>query len=365
MVVWQLRSLVGLNNAVIDTTSPTVSSRSEALRCFAIAATGDTGLELSQASADASFRSYWRVQLSDGRTHIIMDAPPDKEDVRPWLDVATRLRTAGVHAPAVLAQDLMRGFLLLEDFGTRTYLPALSDATADALYGDALASLTRMQRNVNTTDLDDYDESRLIAEMELMPEWFLNRHLTYAPTCDEWDVIELAFRSLVDNAHQQPQVFVHRDYHSRNLLVLENNGPGVIDFQDAVRGPITYDLVSLLRDCYIAWPAERVDAWVEGYRQRLNEVGLTNADPRTFRRWFDLMGLQRHLKVLGIFCRLWYRDGKGGYLGDLPLVWRYTREVMALYPEFDALRRVLERCVGDRDLTTPAAANATDSRRGS
>jgi aminoglycoside/choline kinase family phosphotransferase len=316
---------------------------------------GPAILSVEAASADASFRSYWRLRLADGSTRIVMDAPPGQEDVRPWLDVARRLRAAGVHAPAVHGQDPDLGFLLLEDLGDRLYLPVLSEATVGRLYGEAIEALMRMQRGGDTSGLPDYDDARLVAEMELMPEWLLRRHLGVEPACEQWDIIELAFRRLADSALAQPQMFVHRDFHSRNLLITEDNTPGVIDFQDAVRGPVTYDLVSLLRDCYIAWPVQRVDAWVEQYRQRLVDAGATDADPRRFRRWFDLMGLQRHLKVLGIFCRLCYRDGKPGYLADLPRVWHYTREVMALYPEFDELRQLLIAAIAGRDLTVPAA----------
>ncbi|MFB9068444.1 aminoglycoside phosphotransferase family protein [Pseudofulvimonas gallinarii] len=322
---------------------------------------GDAIESVEPASADASFRSYWRVHLADGGTRIVMDAPPDKEDVAPWLDIAGRLRRAGVHAPQVHAADTSAGFLLLEDLGTRTYLPALDDHSVDALYGAALDTLLQMQARADTGGLPDYDEARLVAEMELLPEWFLRRHLGVVPECEEWDTIESAFRMLVDSARSQPRTFVHRDYHSRNLLVLDQGGPGVIDFQDAVLGPVTYDLVSLLRDCYIAWPIDRVDAWVEGYRRRLVEAGLSDADARRFRRWFDLMGLQRHIKVLGIFCRLWYRDGKASYLGDLPLVWRYTDEVMALYPEFEGLRTLLQRWIGGRDLRIPRGRDDTST----
>jgi aminoglycoside/choline kinase family phosphotransferase len=319
--------------------------------------------ELTPASADASFRSYWRVRTPDNATRIVMDAPPDKEDVRPWLDVARRLADAGVHSPEVFAVDAVQGFLLLEDLGNRTFLPELDHDSVHGLYGQALDALATMQVHADCTGLPDYDEARLVAEMELMPEWFLRRHLGWVPSCDQWDVFELAFRRLTENAREQPQVFVHRDFHSRNLLITAQNGPGVIDFQDAVRGPVTYDLVSLLRDCYIEWPIERVDGWVESYRQRLVHAGSIAADARRFRRWFDLMGIQRHLKVLGIFCRLWYRDGKAGYLADLPLVWRYTLDVMALYSEFDALRELLERVVDGRDLAVIAPPHDHGSAR--
>jgi aminoglycoside/choline kinase family phosphotransferase len=243
----------------------------------------------------------------------------------------------------------------MADLGTRLYLPALNEKTVDGLYADALDAMLGMQIRVDAADLPPYDESRLVAEMELMPTWFLTRHLGFTPECDDWDVIELAFRALVSAAVAQPQAFVHRDYHSRNLLIADDNNPGILDFQDAVRGPVTYDLVSLLRDCYIAWPEPRIDAWVEDYRQRLVGAGITDADCATFRRSFDLMGLQRHIKVLGIFCRLWYRDGKAGYLNDLPLVWKYTREVGLRHAEIAPLIGLIERALGERDITLPLA----------
>ena len=318
------------------------------------AALGDSAATLERASADASFRSYWRT-FSDGRTWIVMDAPPDLEDVRPWLEIAGRLENAGLHSPSIRAADAESGFVLMSDLGGTLYLPQLREDSADRLYGDALSALMTMQQRINASDLPHYDEQRLVAEMELLPEWFLQRHLGFTPDCGEWDVIELAFRALANAALRQEQVFVHRDYHSRNLLVVEENNPGILDFQDAVLGPITYDLVSLLRDCYIAWPEARVQAWAESYRQRLIAAGMTQVDEATFRRGFDLMGLQRHIKVLGIFCRLWYRDGKAGYLNDLPLVWKYTREVGSRYPETAPLVALLERVLGSRDITLPLA----------
>ncbi len=203
-----------------------------------------------------------------------------------------------------------------------------------------------MQMRVPSQDLPAYDEQRLTAEMELMPTWFFERHLGFTPSCEQWDVIELAFRALLDSAGRQTQAFVHRDYHSRNLLISESDQPGILDFQDAVHGPITYDLVSLLRDCYIAWPDERVEAWVEDYRQRAEAAGLATGSPAQFLRAFDLMGLQRHIKVLGIFCRLYYRDGKSGYLDDLPLVWEYTRRIGWKYPETRPLIELIEHAIG-------------------
>jgi aminoglycoside/choline kinase family phosphotransferase len=319
-------------------------------------ALGTPGLTLVSASSDASFRSYWRT-LGTTPSWIVMDAPPEREDVRPWIEVAQRLRAAGLAAPEVRAQNLDEGFLLISDLGTRLYLPALDEHSVDRLYGDALDALQTLATRVDATGLPHYDEQRLVAEMELMPTWFLQRHLGYTPECEQWDVIESAFRVLQRSAESQPQVFVHRDFHSRNLLlpVRDGDGPGIIDFQDAVRGPVSYDLVSLLRDCYIVWPEARVYDWVEGFRQRLVEAGVVQADAARFRRWFDLMGVQRHLKVLGIFCRLWYRDGKAGYLGDLPRVWDYTRDVGSRYEEIAPLIALIARAIGARDLTRAAA----------
>lgn len=327
--------------------------RLDALQRFAARHLGDDQVQPQPASADASFRSYWRVH-SGGRSYILMNSPPDKEDAGPWLDVARRLRAAGLNAPEVFAADREAGYILMSDLGTRLYLPELHEASVDALYGDALAALARMQAHVDTDGLPDYDHARLLTELELMPTWFLQRHLGLTPSCDNWDVIELAFDRLLHGALAQPRRFVHRDYHSRNLLLVEGANPGIIDFQDAVRGPLTYDLVSLLRDCYIAWPRERVLAWAESHRLALRAAGITDADASTWKRWFDWMGLQRHLKVLGIFCRLWYRDGKSGYLNDLPLVLRYTLAVADEYDELRPFAEWLRRMVGERDLTRPA-----------
>jgi len=308
-------------------------------------------LQLVSASSDASFRSYWRT-VGAAPERIVMDAPPEREDIGPWLAIAERLQRAGLNAPRVLAQDLVNGFLLISDLGNDLLLPALNAASVDHHYSEAMRAVLRMQTAMNASDLPVYDESRLVTEMELLPTWFLQRHLGMDIACEQWDVIELAFRALLTNAQAQPQQFVHRDFHSRNLMLSEH-GLGIIDFQDAVRGPLTYDLVSLLRDCYIEWPQSQVEDWVEAYRKQAVNAGLTSADPTRFLRWFDLMGLQRHIKVLGIFCRLWYRDGKAGYLGDLPLVWRYTREVGRRYSEVAPLIDLIETAVGERDITQP------------
>ena len=335
----------------------TDSSRSLALHAFVAHALDSPAFALSPASADASFRSYWRVQSAQ-RTWVVMDAPPPQEDIRPWLDIGTRLRGAGLHAPEVFASDAARGFVLMEDLGTRTYLPELSDANADVLYGDALDALLRMQRDVDAHDLPVFDATRTIPEMELFGEWFLRRHLAFTPSCDQWDVIEHALRLIANAADEQPRRFMHRDYHSRNLLIATHDNPAIIDFQGAMHGPIAYDLASLLRDCYIAWPIERVHAWVEQYRQRLVAAQLINVDGAQFRRWFDLIGLQRHIKVLGIFCRLWYRDGKPGYLADLPLTLDYVLSVARRYPPLADFCTLLQRAVGERDIAQASRAPA-------
>ncbi len=323
---------------------------------------GNRDITVEVASADASFRSYWRVRAG-ARSLIVMDAPPPQEDIRPWLNIGARLRAVGLHAPEVFAADAEHGFVLMEDLGTHTYLPELNDANVDVLYDDALDALLVMQTQVDANDLPHFDATRTIPEMELLGEWFLQRHLGYAPSCNEWDVIEAALRLIAGAADEQPRRFMHRDYHSRNLLVADQKNPaviapgflnpGIIDYQGAMLGPIAYDLASLLRDCYIAWPIERVDVWVEQYRQRLVAAGLVTVDGAHFRHWFDLIGLQRHLKVLGLFCRLWYRDGKAGYLADLPLVLNYVMTVTRLYPQLVDFSNLLQGAVGNRDITRP------------
>ncbi|MBA8884251.1 aminoglycoside phosphotransferase family protein [Dokdonella fugitiva] len=346
--------------------------RADARRRFAEAAlAADASIE--PASADASTRSYWRVHSPGAPARILMDAPHDAAELEAWLDVGARLRAAGLHAPEVLAVDRAEGFVLMEDLGTRTYLPELDAHSADRLYGDAFDALLRMQVHVDTSGLPAFDRGRLVTEMELLPEWFLQRHLGYAPECEEWDVIEAAFTFLAHAALEQPRTFMHRDYHSRNLLVCGEaadthavgglhllTSPGIVDFQGAVAGPITYDLASLLRDCYIEWPQERIAGWVAAYRERLRHAHLIGieVDGARFRRWFDLVGLQRHVKVLGLFCRLWYRDGKAQYLGDLPLVWRYVAQVAHGYPELAAFVALLERALGERDITRPREPDA-------
>ncbi|MEO8809816.1 MAG: phosphotransferase [Rhodanobacter sp.] len=326
----------------------------------------DASLTLESASADASFRSYWRAQHA-GQSWIVMDSPPAQEDPAPWLAIGARLAAVGLHVPAVHAQDLQEGFLLIDDLGDRLYLPALNEDSVDALYGDAMQALLRMQRDVDVSGMQPYDRAFLQRELEIMPEWFLGRHLGLEPTGAQREVLNTAFSVLLASALEQPRGFVHRDFHSRNLLVVDHHqaagigselpSPGVIDFQGALLGPITYDLASLLRDCYIRWDNERVEAWAEEHRRGLQTAHLIGADVgrERFRRWFDLIGLQRHIKVLGIFCRLYYRDGKHEYLADLPRVSDYVIDVAGRYPELAAFTALLGRCAGHRDLRVAAA----------
>ena len=311
-------------------------------------ALADPDATLERASNDASFRSYWRSH-SAGRSWIVMDAPPDREDIRPWLDVASRLARAGVHVPEIQAADPDRGFVVMEDLGDRLFLPELNESTADRLYGAALDALLAMQLRADGSDLPVYDEARLVTEMELMPEWLLKRHLGYTPECEEWDVIESAFRALVNNARLQPQVFVHRDYHSRNLMLLEPSAglganPGIIDFQDAVYGPISYDLVSLFKDAYIRWDEDFILDLLIRYWETAKKLGLpVRAEFADFHRDFEWMGVQRHIKVLGIFARLSHRDGKDGYLADMPLVMDYLRRACKRYRDLGPLLKLLDR----------------------
>jgi aminoglycoside/choline kinase family phosphotransferase len=330
----------------------TTTDRAAARLAWTRATLRDDSLTLQSASSDASFRSYWRTH-HHGQSWIVMDSPPAQEDPRPWLKIGQQLAAAGLHVPAVHAQDLEQGFLLIEDLGNRLYLRELDEHNADALYGDAMDALLRMQTQMDHRDLPPFDREVLVRGLEVMPEWFLGRHLGHTPSCDEWDVLEAAFELIIRNAQEQPRVFVHRDYHSRNLLVVEHNNPGVIDFQGALAGPVTYDLASLLRDAYIVWPRERVEGWVESYRQRLRDAGAISADvdAERFLRWFDLTGMHRHVRVLGQFYRLWYRDGKPGYLADVPRVYHYVVSVARSYPELADFAALIERHAQGRDLT--------------
>lgn len=331
--------------------------RSAARLAWARHATGLPSLDLEPASADASFRSYWRGYV-DGQPVIVMDSPPEKENPAPWVEIGKRLHDAGLHTPTVMVADLEQGFLLIEDLGTRTFLPELNEGTVDALYGEALDALLRMQMHVNTSGLPAFDHAWQTMEMELMPSWLLEKHLGVSLACGDWDVIENAFSTIMRTIAEQPRAFMHRDYHSRNLLVTEERSPGVIDFQGAMSGPITYDLASLLRDAYIVWDNEQVEGWVEAYRLRLLDARMLDetVDTDRFRRWFDLTGLQRHIKILGLFCRLCYRDGKPGYLADLPRVLRYVLDTARRHADTAPLADLIEAKIGGRDIRMASPA---------
>ena len=322
--------------------------RLDQLRNWVREETGWAEFGLAPASEDASFRRYFRV-TPPGESFIVMDAPPDQENVEPYLEIARMLEQAGLHAPRVIARDAARGFLLLTDLGATTYLAQFDKpARAEALYADAMDALVRLQSRGQSMalELPPYDEKLLRFEMSLFTDWLLSRHLGLELSPAETAQLQAVLDRLVENALEQPRVFVHRDYHSRNLMVCEQNNPGVLDFQDAVYGPLTYDLVSLLRDCYVVWPTEQVDAWALAFRGKAAAAGLDVGGGATqFLRWFDLMGVQRHLKASGIFARLWHRDGKPGYLADVPRTLDYILLASARQPVLDDLARLIRERV--------------------
>ena len=300
---------------------------------------------LVPASADASFRRYFRIESKNPkfRTLIVMDAPPQHEPLDAFIKVDLLLSEAGLNVPKILEQNIAEGFLLLNDLGTKTYLAELNHETADPLYKDATHALVLMQKASKPDVLPNYDEALLQRELDLFPEWYLGKHLNAELNAQQTEQLKKSFELLIENNLAQARVYVHRDYHSRNLMVTEQNNPGVIDFQDAVYGPITYDAASLWRDAYIAWPEERVIDWVIKFWEEGRKAGLPMSnDFGQFYRDFEWMGLQRHLKVLGIFARLFHRDGKDGYLKDIPLVLEYAIATANRYIELKPLARILE-----------------------
>ncbi len=312
------------------------------------------------ASNDASFRRYFRVTFKhsvfdqpSGQTFIVMDAPPEKESITSFIEIASSLESTGVNVPHLFAIDENNGFILMFDLGNTAYLSLLSSEQeqANQLYSDAMHALVAMQLGMQpeqNRNLPNYDAERLRAEMLLLPDWYIKVHCQTTLSETEQLILEQAMERLVASASEQPQLFVHRDYHSRNLMVYADDNPGIIDFQDAVIGPVTYDLVSLLRDSYIAWPEDKVYEWVEQYRQMLlKEKILDSVEKEQFVRWFDWMGIQRQLKVVGIFCRLNYRDGKSNYLNDIPQTLDYLLTACGKYSEFDDLLMLLQS-VADR-----------------
>jgi len=317
--------------------------RTEQLRRWLEATLGGSDFSIAPTSDDASFRRYFRIRRGKGQPSLVaMDAPPAKENCQTFVRVAGLFAAAGVHVPAILSQDLKQGFLLLSDLGDTTYLDALDERNAGRLYGQALEALVQIQLASRPGMLPDYDKALLERELRLFPDWYVARQLERELNAPQCETLEKTFSILLENNLAQARVFVHRDYHSRNLMVSEPC-PGILDFQDAVYGPVTYDLVSLLRDAYVAWEEERVIDWAIRYWERARKARLPVAgDFAEFYRDFEWMGAQRQLKVLGIFARLFYRDGKDGYLKNQPPVMHYLRRTCERYNDLAALARLLD-----------------------
>lgn len=310
-------------------------------RAWALQALNLADAHFAPASADASFRRYFRVSAgADAPSWIVMDAPPERENSEPFIRIAGVLQDAGLHVPVVLQWDLQRGFLLLTDLGRQTYLNVLGADNADALFADALRTLIQMQRFAPTQGLPPYDHALLLRELELFAQWFVQRHLQRQWTPEQASDWQAVCEALIDSALAQPQVFVHRDFMPRNLMCSAPN-PGVLDFQDAVRGPVTYDAVCLFKDAFLSWPEDRVRGWLNDYQQQARDAGI--ALPQDFQRALDWMGLHRHLKVLGIFARICHRDGKPQYLQDAPRFVRYVREVATRYAQMSPLLRLFDQ----------------------
>ena len=311
--------------------------------------------QIAPASADASFRRYFRATFADGSSRIVMDAPPAHEDCRPFVHVTRLFERAGTHVPHLYAQDLEQGFLLLSDLGSTTYLQALTPGNARDLYGAATDALLKIQLASCEEELPPYDEALLRRELDLFPEWYVANHLGVTLSDKQRSALETAFRRILDNNLAQPRVYVHRDFHSRNLMYVQSlprdfagadgivPNPGILDFQDAVYGPITYDLASLFKDAYVRWDEAEIMDWLIRYWEKARAAGLpVRADFGEFYRDYEWMGVQRHVKVLGIFARLCHRDGKDGYLKDMPLVFEYLYKACARYVDLKPLQVLLE-----------------------
>jgi len=333
-------------------------SRADARLAFARTTSSDAALELHRASADAGFRSYWRG-VAHGESRIVMDSPPALEDVRPWLAIRDLLDSGGVRVPRVLARDVDAGFLLLEDLGVDTYLHVIDPANADALFDDAITQLLTLQAIECPADLPVYDEALLARELKLFDEWFLGRHLGLTLDCGVLDALDGVYRHLIDAALAQPQVLVHRDYMPRNLMPVAD-GPAVLDFQDAVRGPVAYDATSLFKDAFLSWPSDRVDTWLAHYHARALKAGVPVPSLADFQRDADLIGVQRHLKVLGIFARLHHRDAKPKYIADAPRFMDYLDDVLPRHPALAPLARILDTHVRPAQAARDARAQAND-----
>ncbi len=306
---------------------------------------GTSAFNLKPASEDASFRTYHRLFLKN-KTFIVMDAPPEQENCKVFIKITKKLRACDVNVPIIHNVNIEQGFLLLSDLGNDLYLNKLNKSSIYELYSDALSTLVSIQVLVNVGGVDEYDKSLLISEMNLFCEWLIEKHLNIKLSDSQVKILTTLFDLLVNNALQQPKVFVHRDFHSRNLMVTKENNPGVIDYQDAVYGPISYDLVSILKDCYIKWPKEEIDKWVDFYLNKLyEEKAQYRINRDEFVRWFDLMGVQRHLKASGIFARLSHRDGKHNFLEDIPRTLSYILDLKETYEELQPICIILEELV--------------------
>ena len=330
--------------------------RATARNAWTRATLGDPDATPLRASMDAGFRSYWRVHTPDGsgllQSFIVMDSPPDQEDVRPWLRIRELLESGGVRVPGMLAQDVDAGFLLLEDLGADTYLHVINTGNADLLFDHAISQLLKLQAIAPPADLPTYDDAMLARELRLFDEWFCGHHLGMNLDSGDTDALDDAYRILIDSALAQPQVLVHRDFMPRNLMPVQArldvsgpDGPAVLDFQDAVRGPIAYDALSLFKDAFLSWPSLRVSIWLEHYHARALEAGLPVPPLARFLRDAELMGVQRHLKVIGIFARLNHRDAKPRYLADAPRFFAYLDDVLPRYPELSGLHGFIEHKV--------------------
>jgi aminoglycoside/choline kinase family phosphotransferase len=306
---------------------------------------GTSVFNLKPASEDASFRTYHRLFLKN-KTFIVMDAPPEQENCKAFIKITKKLRACDVNVPIIHNVNIEQGFLLLSDLGNDLYLNKLNKSSIYELYSDALSTLVSIQVLVNVGGVDEYDKSLLISEMNLFREWLIEKHLNIKLSDSQVKILTTLFDLLVNNALQQPKVFVHRDFHSRNLMVTKENNPGVIDYQDAVYGPISYDLVSILKDCYIKWPKEEIDKWIDFYLNKLyEEKAQYRINRDEFIRWFDLMGVQRHLKASGIFMRLSHRDGKHNFLKDIPRTLSYILDLKETYEELQPICIILEELV--------------------
>jgi len=326
-----------------------MDNRMHQLKNWAEQKLGINSSTITTVAGDASFRRYFRISSED-ISYIAVDAPPEHEDCKPFIHVALAFLKQNINVPKIIAHDLECGWMLLSDLGDTLYLDVLDENNADKFYSEAFEALVKIQQC--KIELPQYDNALLQREMALFKDWFIIHHLGHSLSSTEEKMLQGVFDTLADSALQQPAVCVHRDYHSRNLMVCDHN-PGVIDFQDAVTGAVTYDLVSLLRDCYISWPIEKVYQWAKQYRQMALDANiLSNHSEDTFIQWFDWMGMQRQLKAIGIFSRLNHRDGKDGYLKDIPRTFEYIATVMPNYPELkkyqnwfaDMQSTILERC---------------------